>query len=397
MPWKETDVVEQRMKFISDWLSDDFNMSELCAAYGISRETGYVWKRRYEAEGVDGLSDRSSAPHNHPNATSSGRVQDILQLRKKHPTWGPKKLKPRLERLYPRRNWPSKTTIGTILHRHDLSKPRRRRAQYAPPSGDLACCDKANAVWGIDYKGWFRTGNGQRCNPLSLSDLSSRYLLRLQCVERYDTKQAWSVLDSAFREFGLPERIRSDNGTPFASLAVGGISELSIRIIKAGVVPERISLGKPQQNGRHERVHLTIAQDTAEPPAKTIRDQQKRFEEFCRVFNHERPHEALNFSTPSNHYTQSLRRYTGKLREPEYPCHHEVRRVRYRGTIRWQGELIYLSDVLHREPVGIEQISEVLWSVRYGPIILGYIDTDNKFHRLKSGVHPRLETMASSR
>jgi len=396
MPWKETNVLEERMKFISDWLSGDYTMSELCRAYGVSRETGYEWRRRYEDLGLEGLKDRSSAPHRHPNAVGGAEVVQIVDLRKKHPTWGPKKLKARLERLHPRRQWPAESTIGEILDRHGLTQPRIRRRHVPPNGSPLSACDAANSVWGVDFKGWFRTHNGDRCNPLSLSDLTSRYVLRLDCVDKYDTTDAWRVLDSAFREFGLPDRLRSDNGVPFASTAVGGLSPLSIRLIKAGVTPERIQPGKPQQNGRHERMHLTLLQDTATPPAATLAAQQKRFDNFRHSFNYERPHEALGFATPADCYSQSLRRFTGKLKEPEYPGGIEVRRVRYCGTIKWKGEQLFLTQSLHLEPVGIEQVSSSMWAVKYGPLLLGYIDDSKKFHRLKSGVHPRLEAKPTS-
>lgn len=217
-----------------------------------------------------------------------------------------------------------------------------------------------NDVWGIDFKGWFRTGDGRRCDPLSLSDLSTRLILRLQVVERMDTETVWRLLDAAFREYGLPLALRSDNGAPFASTGVGGPSRLAVRLIKAGVVPERIEPGRPQQNGRQERLHLTVQQETASPPAASLRAQQRRFDAFRREFNEERPHEALGQMPPARLYVPSLRSYSGRLREPQYEAAWEVRRVRSNGEIKWGGELLYISEALAGEPVGLEPIADGL-------------------------------------
>ena len=248
----------------------------------------------------------------------------------------------------------------------------------------------AHDVWGIDFKGWFRTGDGQRCDPLSLSDLTTRYVLRLQALERTDSEHVWPVFDAAFREFGLPQVMRSDNGPPFASVAVGGLSPLAVRLIKAGVVPERIAPGKPQQNGRQERLHLTVKQETAAPPAATLRQQQRRFDAFRRIFNEERPHEALGQTVPAQHYQPPTRPYSGRLREPEYPADHQVRRVRHNGEIKWGGDLVFITEVLTGEPVAVCEIGDGSWDVRYGPIELGTIDANGKFAARKAGTRPRL-------
>ncbi len=228
-------------------------------------------------------------------------------------------------------------------------------------------------MWCIDFKGWFLTGDGRRCEPLTLTDAHSRYLLRCQALVRTDTDHVWPVLDAAFREFGLPHRLRSDNGSPFASRGAGGLSKLSVRLIKAGVTPERIAPGKPQQNGRHERMHLTLLQDTATPPAPSLREQLKRLRNFRRLYNEQRPHQALGNATPADHYTPSPRRFDGVLREPEYDEEQEVRRVRHNGEIRWQGQTIYISEALIGEPVGLRKHNSAGWTVCFGPIMLGTI------------------------
>ena len=381
MPWKETCVMDERMAFIVDWRRDEKTVAELCRFYGVSRKTGYKWIERFESEGVDGLKERSRAPRNHPNAVGWSETEEIVELRKKHGTWGPKKIKAWLSEHHPDTCWPAQSVIATILDRRGLVKHRRPRRHVPPNATALSSCVAANDVWGMDFKGWFRTSDGQRCDPLSVSDLASRYVLRLQVLERTDGEHVWPILEAAFREFGLPRVMRSDNGPPFASVAAGGLSPLAVNLIKAGVLPERIEPGKPQQNGRHERLHLTLKQETASPPAANLRQQQRRFDAFRRLFNEERPHEALGQTPPARHYNPpQTRSYHGRLREPEYAGDYEVRRVRHNGEIRWRNELIFISQVLTGEPVGLREIDDDGgWQVCYGPIGLGTVDAAGKF------------------
>jgi transposase InsO family protein len=259
------------------------------------------------------------------------------------------------------------------------------RRHVPAPGGALSPALAANDVWGIDFKGWFRTGDGARCEPLSLSDLASRYVLRLQAFPRIDGEQVWPIIEAAFFEFGLPRVMRSDNGAPFASTAVGGLSRLGVRLIKAGVVPERIKPGRPQQNGRHERLHLTLKQDTASPPAATLRAQQQRFDDFRTIFNEERPHEALSQTPPAHHYDPPPRPYSGRLRQPDYGCDQTVRRVRDNGCIKWHGRELFISQALTGEPVGLHETDDGQFEVNYGPIILGTIHQDSKFTARKAG------------
>jgi hypothetical protein len=238
----------------------------------------------------------------------------------------------------------------------------------------FAACAGANDVWAIDFKGWFLTGDGTHCEPLTLSDAHSRYLLRCQVLPKSDAEHVWPILDAAFREFGLPERLRSDNGPPFASTGAGGLSRLAVLLVKAGVTPERIAPGKPQQNGRLERLHLTLVQDTATPPARSLREQLDRFRAFQRLYNEERPHQALANDTPAEHYAPSPRRFDGVLREPDYPEGRDVRRVRSNGEIKWQGKLVYINAALAGEPVGLTEGEDGDWRVCYGPVALGVID-----------------------
>jgi putative transposase len=384
MPWHETCVMDERMALMVDWNRGEHSVSELCRHYGVSRRVAYKWRQRYESEGIDGLTDRSRAPHLHPNAMSEAVEEALLEFRRRHPGWGAKKTRARLGRDRPEVSWPAESTIAALFARHGLVKPQRRRRRVAP-SGPLSACAAANDVWGIDFKGWVVLGNGRRCDPLTVSDLATRYILRLQALERPDGEEVWPLVDAAFREFGLPRVMRSDNGPPFASTGAGGLSRLAVRLIKAGVVPERIAPARPQENGRHERMHRTLKEEAMQPPAYDARAQQRRFDAFRRTFNEERPHEALGQAVPADRYRSSERRYSGRLREPDYADEEEVRRVRSSGEIKWRGERIFISEALIGEPVGLAELAEGAWAIRYGPVALGVIDEQGRFRRLAAG------------
>jgi putative transposase len=373
MVWRETCAMEERMRFVDAVVDKAESFAAVCRRFGVSRKTGYKWLERYEAEGVGGLQERSRAPRHHPQAIAAALAEECLVVRRAHPSWGPVKVKAYLAQRRPRTEWPAASTIGTLFDREGLTVKRRLRRRSPPSSAPFAQCSAANDVWCTDFKGWFLTGDGQRCEPLTLSDAHSRYLLRCQAMTRTDADHVWPVLDAAFREFGLPLRLRSDNGPPFASCGAGGLSQLAVKVIKAGVVPERIAPGKPQQNGRLERLHLTLLQDTAKPPAPTLRRQLERLRRFQRLYNEERPHQALGNEVPARHYAISPRRFDGVLREPGYSADHAVRRVRHNGEIRWHGNIIYISAALIGEPVGLIEDLDGGWSVSYGPITLGII------------------------
>jgi putative transposase len=280
MGWTETRAVDERMRFVMAVEKRDEAFAAVCRRFGISRRIGYKWLARYKEAGVEGLIDRSRAPLNHPQAIAEAIIEQCLAVRRAHPTWGPIKVHAWLDRHEPQTDWPAASTIGALFDREGLTVKRRLRRRSPPSSAPFAHCGAANEVWCVDFKGWFLTGDGTHCEPLTLSDAYSRYLLRCQATARTDTDHVWAVLDAAFREFGLPHRLRSDNGSPFASRGAGGLSKLSVKVIKAGVVPERITPGKPQQNGRLERLHLTLLQDTASPPARSLREQLERLRSF---------------------------------------------------------------------------------------------------------------------
>jgi putative transposase len=384
MVWKETCAMEERMRFVDAVVENTETFAAVCRRFGVSRKTGYKWFARYQAEGVEGLQDQSRAPLHHAQAMTARIAELCLAVRRAHPTWGPVKVKAWLEQHRPRIEWPAASTIGALFDREGLTVKRIIRHRSPPSSVPFGQCMTANDIWCVDFKGWFVTGDGKRCEPMTLSDAHSRYLLRCQALARNDGDHVWPVLDAAFREFGLPLRLRSDNGSPFASTGAGGLSQLSVKVIKAGVLPERIKPGKPQQNGRLERFHLTLQQDTASPPAPTLRAQLERFRSYQRVYNEERPHQALGNEVPAARYAASPRRFDGILREPEYSADHEVRRVRHSGEIRWQGDTIYINAALVGEPIGLIETDNGGWSISYGPIDLGVIaHGDNRLRKPK--------------
>jgi len=317
MGWTETCAVDERMRFVIAAEKHEESFAAVCRRFGVSRRVGYKWLARYQEAGVEGLRDYSRAPLHHPHAIADGLIERCLAVRRAHPSWGPLKVRAYLERRMPTRDWPAASTIGALFDREGLTVKRKLRHRSPPSSAPFAHCDAANDVWCMDFKGWFLTGDGKRCEPLTVTDAYSRYLLRSQALARTDTDHVWPVLDAAFREFGLPHYMRSDNGSPFASRGAGGLSRLSVKLIKAGVVPERIAPGKPQQNGRHERMHLTLLQDTASPPAPSLRQQLKRLHDFQRLYNEQRPHQALGNATPSRSLyavTSTLRRHPARTR-----------------------------------------------------------------------------------
>jgi putative transposase len=376
MPWKEHSVVEERFRFVEEWNSGDWNMAELCRFYGVTRVTGYKWLGRFESGGLEALRDRSRAAHWHPNAVSPEMEDLVIAVREQRPTWGAPKIQARLKRDHADRSIPAESTIGAILKRNGLTVARKRRRTSWRASEPLAHAGAPNAVWSADYKGWFRSGDGTRIDPLTISDGYSRYLLRCQALKAADYLHTKPVLEAAFREYGLPERIRTDNGAPFGSNGESGLTRLSVWFIKLGIVPEHIEPGKPQQNGRHERLHRTLKQEAASPPASSRRAQQERFDQFRRVYNQERPHEALGQQTPSMYYRPSDRSYPGRLRGVEYPADWQVRRVSPGGQIRWSGQRVFVAHALEGEAVGLEQTEDRHWRVWFSFYELGVLDPE---------------------
>lgn len=374
MPWKETSALEERVRFVMECERGELPKAELCRRLGISRETGYKWLARYRASGVDGLRERSRAPCHHPNAVSEEMVQRVLQARGQHPTWGPRKLRAWLARQQPAAALPATSTLGEILHRHGLTVPRRRKRRATAYAEPLAHAGQPNAVWCMDFKGWFRTGDGRRCDPLTISDAASRYLLRCQALAQPQFEPVRRVCDACFREHGLPAAIRTDNGPPFASCALGGLSRLAVWWIKLGIVPERITPGHPEENGRHERMHLTLKRETASPPGRSLRAQQRMFDRFRAEYNNERPHEALGQQPPASRYEPSAQSYPRRVCKQEYASHMQTRRVQKRGVIYWSGHKVFLSEALVGERVGLEPVDGRHWTIYFGSVALAQFD-----------------------
>ena len=351
------------------------SITELCHQFGISRETGYVWLRRYEQTGFDGLRERDRATRRHANQTPKDIEQMVLELRRAHMRWGPRKLKKVLERDQRGRTWPAASTIGAILKREGLVVARKKRMRTAPYTQPLAHADESNRVWCADFKGWFRTADGERIDPLTISDAHSRYLLRCQAVQKTNTARVQAIFEAAFREFGMPQAIRTDNGPPFASRAVAGLSRIALWLIKLGIRPERIAAGHPEQNGRHERMHRTLKQETAQPPAANRRAQQRKMDRFREEYNHLRPHEALGMQTPASVYQPSMRIFPERLPEPEYPATMLVRSVRHHGNFRWKRHDVFLSEVFWGERIGLLAEDDRWFTIYFAEIPVARFDS----------------------
>lgn len=365
--------MDQRVAFIADWLRDDWTMTELAARYGISRKTAYKWVDRYAADPEHGLAERSRAPLAHGRAMADAVRDAVLALRRGHPHWGPKKLRAILMERQPRDRWPAASTMGDLLRRAGVSQPRRRTRYVVPLTQPLAAAQAPNDVWTADFKGWFRTADQRRCDPLTVADACSRFVLCCRIVAPSEGGvRPW--FERTFREHGLPLAMRTDNGSPFATTGAGRLSHLAVWWLKLGIQLDRIDPGHPEQNGRHERFHLTLQQETTTPPAATPRQQQQRFDRMRREFNRERPHEALNQQPPARHYVASPRPYPARLEEPWYDATHQVRRVKQTGQIKWHGEMVFVSEAVRGETVGLTETPRGDWTVRFMHVELGRID-----------------------
>jgi transposase InsO family protein len=376
MPWEQTDAMSERMKMIADHLSGEYGAAELARRYGISRRVVYKWVERYEQEGAKGLMERSRAPHHQGRAVAQEVVDYLLDLKKQWPRWGAPKLLARLQREMGAAHCPAESTISEILKRHGLTFARRRRRRATPSSMPLAHAQEPNAVWCVDFKGWFCTGDGNKCSPFTLTDAYSRYLLRCQGLGASTGRQmVQPIMVSAFREYGMPRAMRSDNGPPFATGALGGLSKLSVWWLRLGIKLERIEPGKPQQNGRHERFHRTLEEHTARPPASSLAAQQRRFEKFRHEYNQERPHEALGQSPPEQHYEPSPREYPGRLPAArDYPDEWQKRSVRPGGRMKWQGQSVNITTALEGQYVALEPVGDGRWAVWFENLELGIFE-----------------------
>jgi len=378
MPWQEQSPMDSRIRFISDYLSEDYSISELSFKHGISRKTAYKWIERYDRHGADGLKELSRRPHLSPCSTDPLIVRLLLELKHQHIHWGPCKLIAYLNRHHPDMHLPCVSTAGAILKRHNLVKPRKRVSRVPDYNQHLIFPEKPNDVWGADFKGQFRTGDNLYCYPLTITDLKSRYLVNCTGLSGTNLKDTMDCFKKAFTEYGLPVAIRTDNGVPFAGRTAGGLSQLSLWWVKLGIVPERIHKGKPQQNGTHERFHRTLKQETAINPRANLKCQQLLFESFRNTFNHERPHQALDYKVPSECYSRSERRYTGKIIKPQYDYRMKVRKVKDSGEIKFGACSFYLSQLIAGEHVGLKEVGEDVWDIYYSFHKLAQCNIRNK-------------------
>jgi putative transposase len=380
MAWEVKDVVDQRKQLLQQWEQGE-SVAELGRVFRVSRQTVYKWIERFQQLGDEGLHDQSRAPQRHPQQIDASIREQVLNLRHQHARWGPRKLKAYLSTRDPGTAWPATSTIGDWLREEGLAHARRPRRRTPPMSQPLSHAAEPNQVWCADFKGWFRTADGQRIDPLTVTDAASRYLLRCVSVEKSDGPHVRAVMEAAFREHGLPQAIRTDNGPPFASVAPGGLSRLAMWWLRLGIRHERIEPGKPQQNGRHERFHLTLKQETATPPSATRAAQQRAFERFRGIYNGERPHEALHYRTPASLYVASSRLFPSRLPELEYPTGVTIRRICQQGSVKWRGQRTYVSEVLARETVGLLPADDRYWALYFGPVLVGWLHpTANAFY-----------------
>ncbi len=377
MSWNASNVMDQRVSFISDCLVGEMSMSELCALYAISRVTGYKWLGRYREGGVAALGDRSSAPHVHGRQTADAIVEALVSLRERRPNWGPKKLVAYLSDREPGLVWPAASTAGEILKRAGLVRARARRRRVpvtgTPPTTPLY----PNHVWSADYKGWAATPYGARLEPLTVTDGFSRYLVSLSATQTTSAHEAHPLFRQAFEAHGLPEVILTDNGSPFASASVTGLTSLSAHWTRLGIHHHRIAPGKPQQNGRHERFHLTLKEAMLQPEDSRAA-QQDRFDRFRRDYNEERPHEAIAQKPPASLYRPSPRLMPQTIPEPEYPEGTVVRRVRSNGEIKWKGGFIYISTAIIADRIGMIEIDDDVFEVRFYDRPIGRIEKGSR-------------------
>ena len=373
MAWKNTCVMDERQRFIERWEEEDDSISELAREFGVSRKTAYKWIGRVEEFGVAGLQERSRAPHKHPNAMSEEMEELILSWKARKPLWGAPKIH---AKLVDRPDCPSESTVSNVLARNGLVRKARRRNRATASASPLAECQKSNQVWSADFKGYFHTRDGTRCDPLTITDAHSRYILRCQALRGTTGVIAIQPLFVAtFREYGLPEAMRTDNGSPFASVGLGGLSALSVWWIRLGIRLERSRPGHPQDNGRHERMHRTLKQATANPPRSTLPKQQEAFDVFRIEFNEERPHESLGQKPPASVYQPSTRDYPDRLPEQQgYPDEWQKRKVREGGRIKWNGQQVQINYALWGQEIGLKPIGDGLWAVYFESLELGVFD-----------------------
>jgi putative transposase len=391
MPWRQSSPVTERLRFVQDVAKGQDSFAELCHRYGISRKTGYQWWQRFADEGVMGLEERSRRPRRSPTAISKQIIQLLKGERRRHPRWGPKKLLRVLRNKHPELQLPAVSTAAKILKQEGLirrrRRPRRPATEVLPRTG---WGTGPNDLWTADHKGQFRLGDGRMCYPLTLADSHSRYLLRVQACSSTRAVEARPVFERAFREYGLPARILTDNGPPFGGPGIAGLSRLSVWWLRLGIRIERIEPGCPEQNGQHERMHRTLKAEATKPSRANAKAQQRCFDAFRKEYNEERPHEALSQDAPAQHYCKAARFYPKETPGLDYPLYYERRQVRTSGQIKWHGARVFVSEVLAGETVGLSETDAGAWEVYFGPLLLGLLHPNEfRLRRSPSGSRAR--------
>lgn len=385
MPWKDCRPMDEKIKFVARLLEGE-SMAAVCREFGISRKTGYKIFDRYREFGTEGLCDRSRRPYKQANQLATQTVAAIVGLKKQKPHWGAPKIRELFKRKHPTIALPATSTVHAILDRHGLVKKKSRRKKYKAKGTHLSIPESPNDLWCADFKGQFLTGDKKYCYPLTITDQVSRFLLCCEGLESVKENGAIQVFESIFKEYGLPKRIRTDNGVPFASpQAMFNLSRLSVWWLRLGIEVERIKPGNPQQNGRHERMHLTLKKETTRPSGSNMIMQQDMFNSFQEEFNFERPHQALDMKTPSEVYTETERKYVG-LPEVDYPLHERVITVTRCGRLCIDGRKINFSTVFAGQNVGIRQVDDKIWQVTFMDYNVGYFD--NVANRVEAGADP---------
>jgi transposase InsO family protein len=374
MPWNHSDAVTERLRFVALVKEGSYQMKELCERFGVSRQAGYDTLNRYNEKGVDGLKDGSHVPHTCPHRITQEMREVLLAAKRAHPDWGPRKILDWLHRRKPEMALPAASTVGDLYSREKLVKSRPRTRNWRHPGRSPVRVGEPNDLWTMDFKGDFRMGNGQRCYPLTIADAHTRFLLVCHGLGSTAHVGALAGVDRAFREYGLPRTIRTDNGGPFSTPAIAGLSRLNIWWIQLGIAHDRIARGRPDQNGSHERMHLTLKKGSAFPPAAEMDAQQVRFDGFREEFNSERPHEALGGETPGSLYVRSPREVPETLSEPVYAGHCEIRRVRANGVLYFKDRQIFLSELLSGHDIALEEIADGIWSIYFYTILLARLD-----------------------
>jgi putative transposase len=374
MPWTQTDRVNERLRFVAKAQEGLYGMAELCERFGVSRQTGYTTLARYGEQGIDGLKDRSHAPRDCPHRITGEVREMLLDARRMHPRWGPRTLLVWLQKRQPGLVLPAASTVGDLYRRELLVEPRRQRRNWSHPGRTLVGVRGPNDLWTMDFKGEFRTGDGKLCYPLTIADAYTRFLLAVDALSSTAHAGARAVVERVFREYGLPWVIRTDNGVPFASQAIAGLSRLNVWWTQLGILHDRIEPGHPEQNGSHERMHKTLKRETVWPPAAAMPQQQERFDVFRGEFDFERPHQALAMETPGSLYERSPRELPEHLPEPEYPGHCVVRQVRANGILHFRNRDLFLSEVLIGHRVALEEIGDGVWSIYFYHLLLARLD-----------------------